>query len=100
MIVLSTDFGTSNSDLTDIPYRLVEDSLQTSLCESRTLDVFDGPNLLFDLICSLERDGLHLLLSQALLRHRIISKIELCTDENNGDIGRMVFDLGVPLSEM
>lgn len=42
-------------------------------------------------------DGLHSLLSQRVECRGILSQIELRSDQDNGDVRRMMVDLGVPL---
>lgn len=42
-------------------------------------------------------DRLHPLLSQRLERGGVFSEIELGADQDDGDVRRMVVDLGIPL---
>ena len=63
----------------------------------RTLHVFVRLDLLGDNHRLLVLYRCHLLLSQALLGRFVVSKIELCADQDDGDIGRMVFYFRVPL---
>jgi len=55
-----------------------------------------------DILCALQslvvRHGLHALLPKCLEGGRVFPEIELRTDEDDGDIRRMVVDFGVPLS--
>lgn len=46
----------------------------------------------------LVRDRLHLAGSQGLGGCAIVSQVELGADQDDGDIGGVVFDLGVPLA--
>ena len=43
------------------------------------------------------RNGLHTLGPKALKGASVFSQIELGSDEDDGDVGSMVVDLGVPL---
>ena len=79
------------------PDSLVKDILQIPLCQRRTLHVFVRFDLLGDNHRLLVLYRCHLLLSQALLGRFVVSKIELCADQDDGDVGRMVLYFGVPL---
>ena len=80
-----------------VPDSLVEDALQISLRQGRTLEVLVRPDLLGAQQGLVVRDGLHPLLSERLERGGVLSQIELGPDEDDGDVGCMVVDLGVPL---
>ena len=80
-----------------IPDGLVEDTLEVALCEGRALHVLDGLDLLGDADSLLVLNGCHLLLSQTLLGALVITKIELGSDQNDGNAGCVVLNLGVPL---
>lgn len=43
------------------------------------------------------RDGLHLASAEGFRSRAVVSQIELGTDEDDGDIGGVVFDLREPL---
>lgn len=45
----------------------------------------------------LVRDGLHLTGSEGFSGRAIVSQIELSADKDDGDVGGMMIDLGVPL---
>lgn len=45
----------------------------------------------------LVRDGLHLAGSQGFGGRAVVSQVELGADQDDGDIGGVVFDLGIPL---
>jgi hypothetical protein len=81
----------------NLPDRLVEHALQVTLGERRTFQVLLCPDLLGDHDGLLVLYGGHLLLAQALLGSLVVPQVELRTDENNGDVGRMMVDLRVPL---
>lgn len=76
---------------------LVEDALQVALGERRALQVLvrlDLPGAYQGLLVG---HGLHSLLPQGLESRGVFSQIELGADEDNGDVGRVVVNLGVPL---
>jgi len=83
--------------LCHIPDGLVKDTLEVALCEGRALHVLDCLDLLGDADSLLVLDGCHLLLSQALLGALVIAKIELGSDQDDGNTGCVVLNLGVPL---
>jgi hypothetical protein len=83
----------------DVPNSLIEHALQISLCERRTLQVLVCPDLLCNNQCLVIRNWLHALLSQALKCSRILSQVELRTNEDDGDRGSMVINLGEPLCQ-
>lgn len=81
---------------------LVKNTLEVSLRQSGTLDVFvDDFVGLVDLLDVVEHvlvlDRLHVLLGQGGPGGRVISKIDLGTDEDDGSSRRVVGDLGEPL---
>ena len=80
------------------PDGLVEDALQVALCERRALEVLLRLDLLGDHDGLLVLDGRHLLLPQRLLGRLIVPQIELGADEDNGNAGRVVIYLRVPLA--
>ena len=43
------------------------------------------------------RDGLHSLLAERLKGRGVFTEIELGSDEDDGDVRRMMVDLGIPL---
>jgi hypothetical protein len=81
----------------NVPNGFVKDALQVALGEGGALEVL----LCLDLFC--DHDGLlvldrrHLLLPQRLLGRLVVPQIELGADEDNGNAGRMVIYLRVPL---
>jgi hypothetical protein len=77
--------------------RLVEYALEISLRQGGALEVLDGLDLFGDLDCLLILYGLHLALAQLLLDLWVVAQVELGADEDDGDAGRVVLDLGVPL---
>lgn len=85
-----------------LPNSLVKNTLEVSLRQSGTLDVFvDDFVGLVDLLDVVEHvlvlDRLHVLLGQGGPGGRVISKIDLGTDEDDGSSRRVVGDLGEPL---
>jgi len=81
----------------DSPNSLIEYRLQVSLCQSRALEVLDGLDLLGTVKGLLVCDGSHPLLGQATNRVGIFTEIELGANQDDGDIGSMVINFGVPL---
>ena len=57
----------------------------------------DGSDFLAALDALRVADGLHALLAQPVERLGIVAQIQLGADEDDGDVGRVVRDLGVPL---
>lgn len=45
------------------------------------------------------RHGLHALLAQGVQGRGVFPEVELGSDEDDGDVGRVMVDLGVPLEE-
>lgn len=85
-----------------LPDSLVKDALEVPLRQGGTLNVLvDDLVRLVDLLDVVEHvlvlDRLHVLLGQGGSRSRVISKIDLGTDEDNGGSRRVVGDLGEPL---
>jgi len=76
---------------------LLEDGLETSLVERRALNVLDGADGLAHVETLLEGDGGEALLGETGNGLRILTKIELGADQEEGRIGAVVLDLGVPL---
>lgn len=56
-----------------------------------------GTNLPCRLAGGLERDGRHLPVSQLLLRVLVLSQVQLCANQNDRDVWRMMLNLRVPL---
>lgn len=79
------------------PNSLVKDALEVSLRESRALEVLVSLNFLGTDEGLLIGHGLHALLPQRVEGGGVVAKIELGADENNGDVGSVVVDFGVPL---
>jgi hypothetical protein len=46
-----------------------------------------------------EGDGLHALLTEGLESAGVFSEIELGADQDDGDVGSVVVDLGIPLGK-
>lgn len=76
---------------------LLEDRLETGLVERRALNILDGADGLAHVHALLEGDGGKALLSEAVDGLLIIAKIELGADQEEGGVGAVVLDLGVPL---
>lgn len=81
----------------DLPDSLVENALKVPLSQSRALKVLVGLDFLGASQRLFVRHGLHALLAQRLEGSGVFSKIELGSDQDDGDIRRMMVDLGVPL---
>lgn len=79
------------------PYRLVKDALEVALGECRALEVLVGANFAGADQSLLVRHGLHALLAQRLERGSIFAQVELGADEDDGDVGGVVVNLGKPL---
>lgn len=85
-----------------LPNSLVKDTLEVALSQGGTLNVFvDDFVGLVDLLDVVEHvlvlDRLHVLLGQGGSGSRVIAKIDLGTDEDDGSSRRVVGDLGEPL---
>lgn len=86
-----------SSSKRDAPDSLVKDALEVSLRESRALEVLVSLNFLGTDEGLLVRNRLHALLSQGVEGGGVVAKIELGADEDDGNVGGVVVDLGVPL---
>lgn len=82
------------------PNSLIEHALQVPLRECRALEVLLCLDLLRHHDGLLILDGRHLLLPQALARGLVIAQIQLRADEDDGDAGGVVLDLGIPLCRL
>jgi hypothetical protein len=80
-----------------VPDSLVKHALQVALSERGALEILMCADLLGDGQGLLVRDGLHLAGAQGFGRGAVISQVELGADQDDGDVGGVVFDLGVPL---
>lgn len=80
-----------------VPDRLVKDTLQVALGECGALEVLVCADFLGHDQGLLVRDRLHLAGSQSLGCCAVVSQIELGAHQDDGDIGGVVFNLGVPL---
>jgi hypothetical protein len=81
----------------NIPDSFIKNALKVSLSQSRTLEVLVGLDLLGASQRLLIWYRLHALLSERFEGGCVLSKIELGSDKNDGNVGRMMVDLGVPL---
>lgn len=81
----------------DSPNSLVEHRLQVSLRQSRALEVLDGLDLLGTVERLLVCNGSHSLLGEAANRVGIFAEIELGADQDDGNVGGMVINFGIPL---
>lgn len=75
---------------------LVKYILQLVLRQGTTLDVLDRTQLLGHSLAVLFPHGLHLLLRQLVFDTGIISQIDLCANDEAGDTGAVMVDLGEP----
>jgi hypothetical protein len=82
------------------PDGFVKDALEVALSEGRALHVLDRLDLLGNANGLFVLDGCHLLLSQTLLGALVVAEIELGSDQDDGDAGCMVINLGVPLQRL
>lgn len=80
-----------------IPDSLIKDTLEISLCESGALEILVSLDLLGTGKGLLVGNGLHSLLSEGFECSGILAKIELGADQNDGDVGSVMIDLGIPL---
>lgn len=76
---------------------LIEDILQTLLCQRRTLYVLHASLLLRPPLSLQLRDRLLLHPPELFLHGRVVAQIFLCADEDDGDAGTVVLHLGDPL---
>jgi len=79
------------------PDRLIKNVLQIPLCERRTLHVLVCLDVFCDLDSLLVLNRRHLLLAQVLPCAFVIPQVQLCADEDDWNIGRMVLDFWIPL---
>lgn len=86
-------------DVLVLPDGFVEHALQVSLGESGAFKVLLSLDFFGYSKSLLVGDRFHLLGSKALGHILVLSQIQLCTDENDGNIRSMVFDFGVPLCD-
>jgi hypothetical protein len=82
----------------NIPDSFVEDTLQVTLRECRALEVLMCADLLSNREGLLIRDGLHLPRSESLNRVAVVAEIKLGADEDDRDVGGVMFDFGEPLN--
>lgn len=80
-----------------IPDRFVEHALEVALGKGRTLEVLVRTDLLGDGQRLLVRDGLHFASAQGVSGRSVVSQVQLGSDKDDGDIGSMVLDFGIPL---
>ena len=80
-----------------IPDGLVEHALEVALGQGGALQVLVGLDLLGTEKGLVVRYGVHAFLAQRFERRGVFPEIELRSDEDDGDVGRVVIDLGVPL---
>lgn len=81
----------------NVPDGLVKDALKVALGEGGALEVLMGLDLLGAEEGLVVRHGIHALLAQGVERCGVFAEVELRPDEDDGDVGRVVVDLGVPL---
>lgn len=83
-----------------IPDCLVKHALQVALRKSGTLQVLVRTDLLGSrqrlFICY----RLHFARAQGLCGRSVVSQVQLGSDKDDGDVGSMMFDFGVPLPSM
>lgn len=80
-----------------IPDSFVEHTLQIALCKGRTFEVLVRTDLLGHGQRLLVRYGFHLSCAKAVCGRSIVSQVQLGTDEDDGNVGGMMFDLRIPL---
>jgi len=81
----------------DLPDGFVKHALQVTLCQSRTFEVLMCADLLGHGQSLFVGDSFHLARAEGFRGCAVIPQIELGTDEDDGDIGGVVFDFGEPL---
>lgn len=79
------------------PDSFIEYTLQVALGQGGTLEVLASLDVLGTGQCLLVRDGLHSLRTERVEGGSVLAQIELGSDEDNGNVGSVVVDLGVPL---
>jgi hypothetical protein len=82
-----------------IPNSLVKNALQVSLGQSRALEVLLRLDIRSNLQGLLVCDGRHLLGAERFDGCGVLAQIELGANQDDGDAGGMVFNLGVPLEK-
>ena len=80
-----------------IPNSLVKHTLQVALRQSRTFQVLVCADLLGHRQGLLVGHRLHLPLAESFGGCAVVSQIELGADQDDRDVGGMVFNLGEPL---
>lgn len=80
----------------NLPDSLVKDTLQVSLREGRTFQILVCTNLLGHREGLFVRYRLHSLLPQGFHRSSVFSQIQLRAHQNDGNVGRMMLNLGEP----
>ena len=80
-----------------IPDSFIEHTLQVALCEGRTFEVLVRTDLLGHGQGLLVRYGFHLSCAKAICGRSIVSQVQFGTDEDDRDIGGMMFDFRIPL---
>lgn len=83
-----------------IPDRFVEHALEVTLGEGRTFEVLVRTDLLGDGQRLLVRDGLHFASAQGVSGRSVVSQVQLGSDKDDGDVGSMVLDFGIPLRQL
>ena len=81
----------------DIPDSLIEDALEVALGEGRALKILMGLDLLGAEQGLVVGHRLHALLAQGVEGCGVFPKVELRSDEDDRNVGRMMIDLRVPL---
>lgn len=81
----------------DVPDGLVEYALEVSLRQRRALKILVGLDLLGTEQSLVVGHGIHALGPESVQSGGVFSEIELGAYEDDGDVGRMVVDLRVPL---
>lgn len=80
-----------------VPNRLVKHTLQVALSECGALEILMCADLLGDGQGLLVRDRLHLAGAQGFGSGAVVSQVELGADQDDGDVGGVVFDFREPL---
>ena len=81
------------------PNGLVKHALEVALGQGRALEVLVRLDILRAEKGLVVRHGLHALLAQGVQGRRVFPEVELGSDEDDGDVGRVMIDLGVPLGK-
>lgn len=81
----------------DLPYRFIEYTFKVPLGECRTFQIFMRPDLFGYLERLLIRHRLHPLLSERIHSRSVFSQVQLCADQDDRDVWRVMLYFWEPL---